>query len=76
MSDMIKIVQTRHARLFELIRQQNQARRTVTKLHDLKVRRLSTNEAAQLQRAAARSLQAGPVARLPETLGLRKTPLH
>ncbi|WP_299783217.1 hypothetical protein [uncultured Roseobacter sp.] len=49
---------TRHARLFELIRQKNQADTTVARVQGHTIRRISANEAVQMQRAAARSLQA------------------
>jgi len=54
----------RHSRLFELIRQKNQAETTVARVQGYNIRRISANEAAQLQRAAARSLQARPETRL------------
>ncbi|WP_195822061.1 hypothetical protein [Roseobacter sp. MH60115] len=58
MSDLQEKTDKRHARLFELIRQRNQAEATVARVQGHTVRRLSANEAVQLQRAAARSLQA------------------
>ena len=64
MSDMQKKTDPRHSRLFELIRQKNQADTTVARVQGYSIRRLSANEAAQLQRAAARSLQARPETRL------------
>lgn len=64
MSDMQKKADPRHSRLFELIRQKNQADTTVARVQGYSIRRISANEAAQLQRAAARSLQARPETRL------------
>lgn len=49
---------SRHGRLFELIRQKNQAETTVARVRGVNIRRISANEAAQLQKAAMRSLQA------------------
>jgi hypothetical protein len=50
----------RHARLFELIRQKNQADTTVARLKGHSIRKIGANEFLQMQRAAARSLQARP----------------
>lgn len=51
-------IEARHTRLFELIRQKNQSDTTVARVRDLAFRRISANEMLQLQKAAARSLQA------------------
>ena len=48
----------RYGRLFELIRQKNQADTTVARVRGHDFRRVSANEVAQLQAAAQRSLQA------------------
>ncbi|WP_295314236.1 hypothetical protein [Roseobacter sp.] len=48
----------RHGRLFELIRQKNQADTTVARVRGYDIRRVSPEEVMQLQQAAARSLQA------------------
>ena len=48
----------RHDRLFELIRQKNQSDTTVARVKNLNLRRISANEMLQMQKAAARSLQA------------------
>ncbi|TMM54657.1 hypothetical protein [Sulfitobacter sabulilitoris] len=47
----------RHSRLFELIRQKNQADTTVARVQGFTIRRITAEEALQLQRAAERSLQ-------------------
>ncbi|MEM1074449.1 MAG: hypothetical protein AAF665_01170 [Pseudomonadota bacterium] len=51
---------TRHDRLFELIRQKNQAETTVARANGMSIRKISKNELEQLQRAAERSLRAAP----------------
>ncbi|MBW4708237.1 hypothetical protein KX928_10620 [Roseobacter sp. YSTF-M11] len=48
----------RHTRLFELIRQKNQADTTVARVKGFTLRQVSADEVAQLQLAATRSLQA------------------
>ena len=48
----------RHDRLFELIRQRNQAETTVARVRGHDIRRISADEMMQLQKAAAQSLQA------------------
>lgn len=48
----------RHIRLFELIRQKNQAETVVARIGNFDIRRISANEMIQLQKAAERSLQA------------------
>lgn len=58
MSDLREKTDTRHARLFELIRQKNRADTTVARVQGHTIRRISANEAVQMQRAAVRSLQA------------------
>ena len=48
----------RHGRLFELLRQKNQAEKVVARVGDLEIRHITANEMIQFQRAAFRSLQA------------------
>ena len=47
----------RHGRLFDLIRQKNQADTTVAQLRGHVIRKISAQEFAQLKAAAARSLR-------------------
>jgi hypothetical protein len=51
---------SRHTRLFELIRQKNQADTTVARLNGVSIRKISSAEMLQLQAAAAKSLEARP----------------
>lgn len=53
----------RHARLFELIRQKNQADTTIARLNGFTIRKISPDEMAELQHAASRSLEARPAGR-------------
>lgn len=48
----------RHMRLFELIRQKNQAETTVARLNSVSLRKISSDEMLQLQAAATKSLEA------------------
>jgi hypothetical protein len=48
----------RHGRLFELLRQENQAEKVVARVGDFEIRHVTANEMIQFQRAAFRSLQA------------------
>jgi hypothetical protein len=48
----------RHNRLFELLRQRNQAETMVTKARGFAIRKISEDEMRMLQAAAVRSLQA------------------
>ncbi|MEE4189779.1 MAG: hypothetical protein V2I76_15220 [Roseobacter sp.] len=48
----------RHNRLFELLRQNNQAETTVAKVKGFAIRKISEDEMRMLQAAAVRSLQA------------------
>ncbi len=57
MSFMHREKNARHTRLFELIRQKNQAETTVARVAQFDLRPVSAEEAAALQAAAARSLQ-------------------
>lgn len=59
----------RRARLFELLRQGNQAKTTDARLRRNGVKSMSAAEVADLQRAAMKSLQTRPEGRVrPETL--------
>ena len=49
---------SKHGRLFELIRQKNQADTVVARVGDFDIRRISANEMLLLQQAAAKSLEA------------------
>ena len=60
MSIMQKITNTRHARLFELAHQENQAVTTVSRLRTFDDEYISADAVAEFQRAAAKSLQASP----------------
>ncbi|MGC3936848.1 hypothetical protein ACOTTU_03475 [Roseobacter sp. EG26] len=48
----------RHMKLFELIRQKNQADTAVARLREADFSEITTEQVAQLQQAATRSLQA------------------
>ena len=58
MQTKLQSERARHTRLFELIRQKNQADTTVARVNGFDFRRVSTEEMIQLQQAALRSLQA------------------
>lgn len=53
-------VDERHQKLFELIRQKNQADTTVARVRGQNTYRVSADELIRLQQAATRSLQARP----------------
>lgn len=52
------LAQSRHGRLFELLRQKNQAETTVARVQNHDIRRISADEMVQLRKAAEKSLQA------------------
>lgn len=51
---------SKHGRLFELIRQKNQADTVVARVGEFHIRKISKAEMLMLQQAAARSLKARP----------------
>jgi hypothetical protein len=50
-------VKIRHARLFEMLRQQNQASRTVARVKGFQVRKISAEEAEEIKAMAKRSFE-------------------
>jgi len=57
MKDLIEDEGVRHGRLFELLRQTNQAKTTVARVRGFTIRKVSTDELQMLQAAAVKSLQ-------------------
>lgn len=59
MKDLLEDDAVRHGRLFELLRQKNQAETTVARVRGYTIRKVSTDELQMLQAAAVKSLQPG-----------------
>lgn len=59
MKDLIDDDKIRHGRLFELLRQKNQAATTVARVRGYNIRKVSADELQMLQAAAVKSLQPG-----------------
>ncbi len=57
MKDITNEEDVRHGRLFELLRQKNQAATTVARVRGYNIRKISADEMQMLQAAAVRSLQ-------------------
>lgn len=57
MKNLVEHDQIRHGRLFELLRQKNQAATTVARVRGYNIRKITADEMRMLQAAAVKSLQ-------------------